>query len=220
MAEITAAAVKALRDKTGAGMMECKSALIEAAGDEEKAIVILRKRGSAKAESKQSRVAAEGLVESYIHAGGRIGVLIEVNCETDFVARGDEFRELVRDIALQICAMDAQFVTADEIPAEVIEKEREIALAQVAGDPKTANKPEAIRNNIVESRLNKFKAEVCLIDQPFVKDQSITINDLLKEKIQKTGENIRIRRFVRFKLGEGIEKKEVDFASEVAAMQR
>lgn len=220
MAEITAAAVKALRDKTGAGMMECKSALIEAAGDEEKAIVILRKRGSAKAESKQSRVAAEGLVESYIHAGGRIGVLIEVNCETDFVARGDEFRELVRDIALQICAMDAQFVTADEIPADVIAKEREIALAQVAGDPKTANKPEAIRNNIVESRLNKFKAEVCLIDQPFVKDQSITINDLLKEKIQKTGENIRIRRFVRFKLGEGIEKKEVDFASEVAAMQR
>jgi elongation factor Ts len=220
MAEITAAAVKALRDKTGAGMMECKSALVEAAGDEEKAIVILRKRGIMKAESKQSRVAAEGLVESYIHAGGRIGVLVEVNCETDFVARGDEFRELVRDIALQICAMDAQFVTPDEIPAEVIAKEREIALAQVAGDPKTANKPEAIRNNIVESRLNKFKAEVCLIDQPFVKDQSITINDLLKGKIQKTGENIRIRRFVRFKLGEGIEKKEVDFASEVAAMQR
>lgn len=220
MAEITAAAVKSLREKTGAGMMECKAALLEAGGDEEKAIVVLRERGKAVAAKKESRVAAEGLVEAYIHMGGRIGVLVEINCETDFVARGDDFKELARDVALQICAMNAQYVSADEVPDSILAQERSIAHAQVLADPKTANKPEAVRTNIVENRLNKFKAEVCLLDQPFVKDPSITISELLKQKVAKTGENIRIRRFVRFKMGEGLEKKKDDFASEVAAMQK
>ncbi len=220
MAEITATAVKNLREKTGAGMMECKAALTEAEGNEEKAITILRERGKAQAGKKESRVATEGLVESYIHMGGRIGVIVEINCETDFVARGDEFRELARDIALQICAMDAQYVASSEIPEEVIEKERAIARAQAASDPKMAGKPEAVIEKMVEGRLNKFRAEVCLMEQPFVKDQGITITDLVKQKIAKTGENIRIRRFVRFKLGEGLEKKEDNFAAEVAALQQ
>lgn len=220
MAEITASAVKNLREKTGAGMMECKAALTEAHGDEEKAITILREKGKAKAGKVSSRIAAEGLVESYIHMGGRIGVMVEINCETDFVARGEDFKSFTKDVALQICAMDAQFVTGDEIPAETLEKERDIARAQVLADPKTANKPENVRENIVESRLNKFKSEVCLMDQPFVKDQSITVADLLKQVIAKTGENVKIRRFVRFKLGEGLEKKQDDFAKEVAAMTK
>ncbi len=218
MADVSAAAVKALREKTGAGMMECKKALEEAQGNEEKAITILRERNKHIAGKKESRVAAEGLVEAYIHTGGRIGVLVEVNCETDFVARSEDFKEFVRDIALQICALNAEYVSAEEIPAEVLEKEREIARAQVAADPKTANKPAHIIENIIESRLGKFRAETCLLEQPFVKDQSVTIGELLKQLIAKTGENIRIRRFVRFKLGEGIEKKSDDFASEVAAM--
>jgi elongation factor Ts len=218
MADVSAAAVKALREKTGAGMMECKKALEEAQGNEEKAIAILRERNKYIASKKESRIAAEGLVEAYIHTGGRIGVLVEVNCETDFVARSDTFKEFVRDIALQICALNAEYISADEIPAEVLEREREILRAQVAADPKTANKPAHIIENIVESRLGKFRAETCLLEQPFVKDQSITVGELLKQLIAKTGENIRIRRFVRFKMGEGLEKKTDDFASEVAAM--
>jgi elongation factor Ts len=218
MADVSAAAVKALREKTGAGMMECKKALEEAQGNEEKAIAILRERNKYIASKKESRIAAEGLVEAYIHTGGRIGVLVEVNCETDFVARSDTFKEFVRDIALQICALNAEYISADEIPAEVLEREREILRAQVAADPKTANKPAHIIENIVESRLGKFRAETCLLEQPFVKDQSITVGELLKQLIAKTGENIRIRRFVRFKMGEGLEKKTDDFASEVAAI--
>jgi len=218
MADVSAAAVKALREKTGAGMMECKKALEEAQGNEEKAIAILRERNKYIASKKESRIAAEGLVEAYIHTGGRIGVLVEVNCETDFVARSDTFKEFVRDIALQICALNAEYISADEIPAEVLEREREILRAQVAADPKTANKPAHIIENIVESRLGKFRAETCLLEQPFVKDQSITVGELLKQLIAKTGENIRIRRFVRFKMGEGLEKKTDDFDSEVAAM--
>jgi len=198
--------------------MECKKALEEAQGNEEKAIAILRERNKYIASKKESRIAAEGLVEAYIHTGGRIGVLVEVNCETDFVARSDTFKEFVRDIALQICALNAEYISADEIPAEVLEREREILRAQVAADPKTANKPAHIIENIVESRLGKFRAETCLLEQPFVKDQSITVGELLKQLIAKTGENIRIRRFVRFKMGEGLEKKTDDFASEVAAM--
>lgn len=218
MADVSAAAVKALREKTGAGMMECKKALEEAQGNEEKAITILRERNRHIAGKKESRVAAEGLVDAYIHTGGRIGVLVEVNCETDFVARSDDFKEFVRDVALQICALNAEYVSADEIPAEVLEKEREIARAQVAADPKTAGKPAHIIDNIIESRLGKFRAEACLLEQPFVKDQSVTIGELVKQLIAKTGENIRIRRFVRFKMGEGLEKKTDDFAGEVAAM--
>lgn len=218
MAEISASAVKNLRERTGAGMMECKKALTEAGGDEEKAITILRERNKGIQEKKGGRVTAEGLVESYIHMGGRIGVLVEVNCETDFVSRSDDFKSFVRDVALQICALDAQYVSADEIPADLVEKEREIAKSQALSDPKTANKPENVIANIIESRVGKFKAEITLLEQPFVKDQSVTIQELLKQIIAKTGENIRIRRFVRFKMGEGLEKKQDDFAAEVAAM--
>ncbi len=218
MADVSAAAVKALREKTGAGMMECKKALEEAQGNEEKAMTILRERNRHIAGKKESRVAAEGLVDAYIHTGGRIGVLVEINCETDFVARSDDFKEFVRDVALQICALNAEYVSADEIPPAVLEKEREIVQAQVAADPKTANKPAHIIEKIIEDRLGKFRAEICLLEQPFVKDQNVTIGELLKQLIAKTGENIRIRRFVRFKMGEGLEKKADDFAREVAAM--
>jgi elongation factor Ts len=218
MAEISASAVKSLRERTGAGMMECKKALTEAGGDEEKAITILRERNKGIQEKKGGRVTAEGLVESYIHMGGRIGVLVEVNCETDFVSRSEDFKNFVRDVALQICALDAQYITSDEIPADIIEKEREIAKSQALSDPKMANKPENVITNIVEGRVGKFKAEITLLEQPFVKDQSVTVQELLKQIIAKTGENIRIRRFVRFKMGEGLEKKQDDFAAEVAAM--
>ncbi len=218
MAEISASAVKNLRERTGAGMMECKKALTEAGGDEEKAITILRERNKSLAVKKGERITAEGLVESYIHMGGRIGVLVEVNCETDFVSRSDDFKNFVRDVALQICALDAQYITSDEIPADIIEKEREIAKSQALADPKMANKPDNVIANIVEGRVGKFKAEITLLEQPFVKDQSVTVQELLKQIIAKTGENIRIRRFVRFKMGEGLEKKQDDFAAEVAAM--
>ncbi len=218
MAEISASAVKSLRERTGAGMMECKKALTEAGGDEEKAITILRERNKGIQDKKGGRVTTEGLVESYIHMGGRIGVLVEVNCETDFVSRSDDFKNFVRDVALQICALDAQYITSDEIPADIIEKEREIAKSQALADPKMANKPENVIANIVEGRVGKFKAEITLLEQPFVKDQSFTVQELLKQIIAKTGENIRIRRFVRFKMGEGLEKKQDDFAAEVAAM--
>lgn len=218
MAEISASAVKSLRERTGAGMMECKKALTEAGGDEEKAITILRERNKGIQEKKGGRVTAEGLVESYIHMGGRIGVLVEVNCETDFVSRSEDFKSFVRDVALQICALDAQYITSDEIPSDIIEKEREIAKSQALSDPKMANKPENVITNIVEGRVGKFKAEITLLEQPFVKDQSVTVQELLKQIIAKTGENIRIRRFVRFKMGEGLEKKQDDFAAEVAAM--
>ena len=218
MAEISASAVKNLRERTGAGMMECKKALTEAGGDEEKAITILRERNKSLAVKKGERITAEGLVESYIHMGGRIGVLVEVNCETDFVSRSDDFKNFVRDGALQICALDAQYITSDEIPADIIEKEREIAKSQALADPKMANKPENVIANIVEGRVGKFKAEITLLEQPFVKDQSVTVQELLKQIIAKTGENIRIRRFVRFKMEVGLEKMQDDFAAEVAAM--
>ncbi len=218
MAEITAAAVKALREKTGAGMMECKNALNEAAGNEEQAIEILRKRGLASAKKKEGRIAAEGAVGSYIHMGGKVGVLVEVNCETDFVARTDEFQTLVRDIAMHVAAAEPRYVTREEVPADVLEKEREIARGQAKNDPKNANKPEQVIDKIVEGRLNKFYEESVLVDQPFVKDPAKTVNDLLTEKIASTGERITIRRFARYKMGEGLEKRADDFASEVASM--
>ena len=218
MADITANAVKELREKTGAGMMECKKALTEAEGNEEKAIEILRKRGVASAEKKAGRVAAEGAVGSYIHMGGKVGVLVEVNCETDFVARGDEFQTFVKDVAMHIAAMDPTYVSRDEVPADALAKEREIELERLKNDPKMASKPADVLSNIVEGRLGKFYETACLLDQPFVKEQSMTVGDLVKTLTGKTGEKVAIRRFARYKLGEGIEKKESDFASEVAEM--
>lgn len=218
MAEITASAVKSLREKTGAGMVDCKNALVEAGGDEAQAVEILRKKGMATAAKKGGRVTAEGAVGSYIHMGGKVGVLVEINCESDFVARGDEFQQLVRDVAMHIAAADPRFTNRDEVPASELDKEREILLEQLKNDPKNANKPEDVLNKIIEGRLNKFYEESVLIDQPFVKDPSKTIGELVTEKIASIKENISIRRFARFKMGEGIEKKQDDFAAEVASM--
>lgn len=217
MAEITATMVKNLREKTGAGMMECKKALTEANGNEEQAVEILRKAGLASAKKREGRIAAEGVVGSYIHMGGKVGVLVEVNCETDFVARSEDFQQFVKDIAMHICASEPQFVSKDEVPAEVVEKEREIARGQAQADPKNANKPENIIEKMVEGRLSKFFTEAVLLEQPFIKDQAITIAELVTQITAKTGEKVKIRRFTRYKMGEGLEKRSEDFASEVAA---
>lgn len=218
MADITAAAVKQLREKTGAGMMECKNALVEAEGNEEKAIEILRKRGLASAKKREGRIAAEGIVGSYIHMGGKVGVLVEVNCETDFVARGDEFQQLVKDVAMHIAAAEPRFVSREEVPADALQKEREIALAQAKNDPKNANKPDQVLEKIVEGRLNKFYEEAVLLDQPFVKEPAKTVGELVTEKVAKTGERITIRRFTRYKMGEGLDKRPDDFGGEVASL--
>jgi len=218
MADITASGVKSLREKTGAGMMECKNALIEAGGNEEQAIDILRKRGLASAKKKEGRIAAEGAVGSYIHMGGKVGVLVEVNCETDFCARSAEFQQLVKDIAMHIAAAEPRFVSRDEVKADDLDKEREIARAQAKNDPKNASKPDQVIDKIVEGRLNKFYEEAVLLDQPFVKDPAKTVNDLVNDKIEKTGEKITIRRFSRYKMGEGLAKREDDFGGEVAAL--
>jgi elongation factor Ts len=218
MAEITAAAIKVLREKTGAGMMECKKALTEAEGNEERAIEILRERGLASAKKKEGRVAAEGVVGSYIHMGGKVGVLVELNCETDFVARSEEFQQLVKDIAMHIAAAEPRHVSREEVTAETLEKEREIARAQARNDPKNANKPEQVIDKIVEGRLNKFYEEFVLLDQPFIKDPAKTVGELVTEKIAKTGEKVTIRRFARYKMGEGLVKREDDFGDEVARL--
>jgi len=212
--------VRILREKTGAGMMECKKALTEADGNEEKAIEILRKSGLASAKKREGRVAAEGAVTSYIHMGGKVGVLLEVNCETDFVARSEYFQKFIRDVAMHICASEPQFVSREEVPADVIEKEREIALGQATADPKNANKPANILEKMVQGRIDKFLTDVVLLQQPFVKDQTITIGDLVTQMTAKTGEKVSIRRFTRYKLGEGLEKRVDDFAAEVAAMNQ
>ena len=218
MAEVTAAAVKSLREKTGAGMMECKKALVEADGNEERAIENLRKHGLAYAKKREGRIAAEGIVGSYIHMGGKVGVLLEVNCETDFVARGEEFQQLVKDIAMHVAASEPRYVSREEVVAAHLDKEREIARAQAKNDPKNANKPDQVIEKIVEGRLNKYYEETVLLDQPFVKDPSKTVGEMVTEKIAKTGEKITIRRFTRYKMGEGLEKREEDFSSEVASM--
>jgi elongation factor Ts len=218
MAEINAAAIKALREKTGAGMMECKKALIEAGGNEERSIEILRERGLASAKKKEGRVAAEGVVGSYIHMGGKVGVLVEVNCETDFVARGEEFQQLVKDIAMHIAAAEPRHVSREEVTSETLDKEREIARAQAKNEPKNANKPDQVIDKIVEGRLNKFYEEFVLLDQPFIKDPAKTVGELVTDKIAKTGEKITIRRFARYKMGEGLVKREDDFGDEVAKL--
>ena len=218
MAEITASGIKALREKTGAGMVDCKNALVEANGDENAAVDILRKKGMANAERKSGRVTAEGAVGSYIHMGGKVGVLVEINCESDFVSRGEEFQQLVKDVAMHIAATDPRYATRGEVPAADLDKEREILLEQLKNDPKNASKPEDVLNKIIEGRLNKFYEDNVLVDQPFVKDPSKTIGELVAEKVGSIKENISIRRFARYKMGEGIEKKTDDFAAEVASM--
>ncbi|CAK28176.1 Translation elongation factor Ts [Synechococcus sp. Minos11] len=215
MAEISAKLVKELRDQTGAGMMDCKKALNETSGDLTKATEWLRQKGIASAEKKAGRTAAEGAVGSYIHTGARVGVLVEVNCETDFVARGDAFQELVRNVAMQIAACpNVEFVTTDDIPADVKERETNIEM----GRDDLGNKPEAMKAKIVEGRVNKRLKELALLEQPFIKDSSLSVAEMVKQLAGKIGENIQVRRFTRYTLGEGIEVKQEDFAAEVAAM--
>ncbi|MBX3161201.1 MAG: translation elongation factor Ts [Deltaproteobacteria bacterium] len=212
MAEITAAMIKDLRERTGAGMSDCKKALTEVAGDMDKAIDYLRTKGLAKAAKKAGREATEGAVVSYIHGGGRIGVLVEVNCETDFVARNEDFQAFTRDVALQIAAMNPQFVRKEEVSADVVARERDVLVAKA----KETGKPEPVVQKMVEGQISKWMKEICLLDQPFVKNDEKTIDQIQQELIAKIGENIKIRRFVRFELGEGLEKKKDDFATEVA----
>lgn len=211
MAEITAALVKELRERTGAGMMDCKKALSATDGDLEKAIDFLREKGLAAAAKKAGRVAAEGLVEAYIHGGGRLGVLVEVNCETDFVAKTDAFKELVKDIAMHIAATNPSYLKREEVPTAELEHEQAVLAEQARNE----GKPEKIIEKMVAGRIEKYYKEVCLMEQPFVKDPDKTISDLITESIAKIGENISIRRFTRYQLGEGIEKKEENFAEEV-----
>jgi elongation factor Ts len=218
MADITAGAVKSLREKSGAGMVDCKNALVEANGDENQAMEILRKKGMATASKKAGRVAAEGAVGSYIHMGGKVGVLVEINCESDFVARGEEFQQLVKDVAMHIAASDPIYVNRTEVPTDILDKEREIELEKLKNDPKNANKPADILEKIIGGKLNNYYESNVLLDQPFVKDPSKTVGDLVTEKIASIKENISIRRFTRYKMGEGIEKKTDDFANEVASM--
>jgi len=218
MAEVTALAVKALREKSGAGMIDCKNALVEASGDENAAMDILRKKGMAQAGKKAGRVTAEGAVGSYIHMGGKVGVLVEINCESDFVSRGEEFQQLVKDVAMHIAATDPRYTSREEVPAADLDKEREFLLDQLKGDPKNAGKPDDVLTKIIDGRLNKFYEDNVLVDQPFVKDPTKTVGELVAEKISSIKENISIRRFSRFKMGEGIEKKVDDFAAEVASM--
>ncbi|KAI9135064.1 translation elongation factor Ts [Acaryochloris sp. CCMEE 5410] len=217
MAAISAKDVKELRDKTGAGMMDCKKALQENDGDQEKAIAYLRKKGLSQAGKKSGRVTAEGLVDSYIHFGGQIGVLVEVNCETDFVARNEAFKELVQDIAKQIAACpNVQYVDTDEIPQDFVEKEKAVAM----GSDALKGKPDNIKEKIVQGKLDKTLKELCLLHQPYIKDQSITVQELLQQAISKLGENMKVRRFTRFVLGEGIDKVESNLAEEVAAQTK
>lgn len=212
MAEVSAALVKQLRDKTGAGFVDCKKALAENEGDFEKAAEFLRKKGLADASKKAARTATEGAVSSYIHAGGKIGVLVEVNCETDFVAMTEDFKNFVKDLGMHIAAANPMCIRRDELPSEAIEKEREILMAQA----RESGKPEAVLQRIVDGRIDKYYAENCLLEQKFVKEPEKTVQEILTALIAKIGENITIRRFVRFQLGEGLAKKADNFAEEVA----
>jgi len=216
MGNITAKLVKDLRDKTGAGMMDCKKALNETDGNVDKALEWLRKKGIASAEKKSGRIAAEGSIGSYIHTGSRVGVLLELNCETDFVARGDIFQSLLKDVSMQVAACpNVEYVSIDEIPGDVVEKEKQIEM----GRDDLSGKPEQIKEKIVEGRIAKRLNELVLLSQPYIKDSSLTVEDLVKQAAAKIGENIKVRRFTRYTLGEGIEKNQMDFAEEVASMQ-
>ncbi len=216
MSNITAKLVKDLRDKTGAGMMDCKKALKETNGNLDRAIEWLRKKGIASAEKKSGRVAAEGAIGSYIHTGSRVGVLLELNCETDFVARGEIFQSLLKDISMQVAACpNVEYVSVDDVPQDVVEKEKLIEM----GRDDLANKPEQIREKIVEGRIAKRLKELVLLDQPYIKDSALTVEQLVKQTAGKIGENIKVRRFTRYTLGEGIEVKEIGFAEEVESMK-
>ena len=208
---ISAKLVKELRERTGVGMMDCKKALEETGGDIDKSIELLREKGLSKAAKKASRIAAEGLVDSYIH-NGRIGVLIEVNTETDFVAKNKDFQDFVHDMAMQVAAANPKYISKEDVPEEEVQKEREILIHQVVNE----GKPEHVAEKIVEGRLGKFYERICLLEQAFIKDPNVKVKDLLNEKITTIGENIKIRRFTRFEVGEGLEKREEDFAEEVA----
>ena len=212
--QVTAQMVKELRERTGAPMMQCKTVLQEVGGSIDDAIEALRKKGLAAAAKKAGRVAAEGAVGSYIHAGGKIGVLVEVNCETDFVARTDEFQQLVRDVAMHVAAAEPRFVRQEEVTPDVLASEREIYSEQV----RASGKPENLVDRIVDGKMKKFFSETVLVEQPFIKNPEQTVGQMISEKIAKIGENIQIRRFERYKLGEGIEKRADDFAAEVAAL--
>lgn len=209
--KISASLVKELRDKTGAGMLDCRNTLVETEGDIEKAIDLLREKGLSTAAKKAGRIASEGLVEAYIH-GGRIGVLVEINSETDFVAKTDEFKEFTKEIAMQIAASNPQYISRDEVPEDVVEREKSVLKQQALNE----GKPEHIVEKMIEGRINKFYEEICLLDQDYIKDPDKKIQELLNEKISKIGENLKIRRFARFEVGEGLEKREEDFAEEVA----
>ena len=212
--EVNARQVQELRAKTGAGIMDCKKALAEEKGDLEKAIEYLRKKGLSAAAKKAGRIASEGTVGSYIHAGGKIGVLVEINCETDFVGRNEDFQRFVKDVAMHIAAASPRYVTREEVPPAVVEKEKEILTAQIAEEGK--GKPANVVEKIVEGRLGKFFKEVCLLEQPFVREPEKSVEQILNELVAKIGEKIVVRRFVRFQLGEGLEKRSEDFAAEVA----
>ena len=209
---ISAQMVKELRETTGAGRMDCKKALVETNGDMEKAVDYLREKGLAAAAKKSGRVAAEGVVESYIHGAGKIGVMIEVNCETDFVAKTPEFHSFVRDLAMQVAAANPQYLSRTEVPAAIIEHEREILRAQALNE----GKPEKIVDKMVDGRVEKFYKDNCLLEQTFIKDPDKSVTDVVNAQISKIGENIVVRRFVRYQMGEGLEKKVTDFAAEVA----
>jgi elongation factor Ts len=213
---VPATVVKELRERTGAGMMDCKKALQETGGDLEKASEYLRKKGLADAAKKSTRIASEGLVHAYIHGGGRIGVLVEVNCETDFVARTDKFKEFVNNIALQIAASSPRWLDEGSVPAEDQEKERRFLMEQAAESGKSPQ----ILDKMVQGRLQKFLKENCLLGQPFVKDPDISVEEYVKKMIAELGENIRVRRYARYQLGEGLEKRQADFAAEVSAQAR
>ena len=217
MVAVSAKLVKDLRDKTGAGMMDCKKALAATDGDATKAIEWLRQKGIASAEKKSGRTAAEGAVGSYIHTGARVGVLLEVNCETDFVARGELFQELVRDVAMQVAACpNVEYVSTDQIPQDIVDREKTIEMGRDDLD----GKPDKMKEKIVEGRIGKRLKELALLEQPFIKDSSITVAELVKQAAGKIGENVQVRRFTRYTLGEGIEVEEADFAAEVASMQK
>ncbi|RZO52245.1 MAG: translation elongation factor Ts [Prochlorococcus sp. MED-G132] len=216
MADVSAKLVKDLRDKTGAGMMDCKKALAESDGDMIKASEWLRKKGIASAEKKSSRIAAEGAIGTYIHTGARVGVLLELNCETDFVARGDLFQGLLKDVAMQVAACpNVEYVSTEEIPVDVVEKEKSIEM----GRDDLSGKPEQMKAKIVEGRIGKRLKELVLLEQPFIRDSSMTVAELVKQVAGKIGENVKVRRFTRYTLGEGIEVDQTDFATEVASMK-
>lgn len=221
MAEISATMVKQLRDRTGAGMMDCKNALVEAGGDEEKALEIIQKKGLAKAAKRAGAIATEGVIQAYIHPGARLGVLVEINCQTDFVSRGEDFKQFVEDVCLQIASMSPLFTRREDVPGEAIEKQKALFKAQMDEEDQKSGKkrPEQAVGKILDGKLAKWLSESCLVEQVSVRETEKTIQQISDELSAKTGEKISVRRFVRFELGEGIEKRKSDLAADVAAMQ-